>query len=1085
MVIHLETETAFSFRASTLTPEAIVQQAVEAGSSAIGITDWNTLHAAIPFYRECKQKNIKPIMGLKADIESQSGSGQSFPLLLYAQNQTGFANLIKISSAIQTKAKEGLPLRWLEAYAEGLIAVLPGADGDLSEKAISHFHHLFNYFYIGIRNPEHENFLLETAAFKAIPLVAIANVQYISAAGAFASRCLQAIRENRLLGTEEEMAEAVNTFLTPEEMMEKFKDIPEAITNTELIAELCNVTIEFGQQLIPAFPLPEGETADSFLKKLCIKGLPEKNKLYTERLFYELEVISKMKFSNYFLIVHDFMEFAKRKGMLTGPGRGSAAGSLVAFTLGITTVDPIKYGLLFERFLNPERITMPDIDIDFPDQRRDEVIQYIAEKYGSLHAAQIVTFGTLSAKAVMRDTARVFGFEAGELSRLSKLIPSVPGTKLSKINLKEWREESPVHERIYRTALQLEGLPRHTSTHAAGMIISEKPLTSHVPIMDGHDGIYLTQYAMESLELLGLLKIDLLGLRNLTIIERILASIRNATGIKVELQKISLNDQRVFELLSQGKTSGIFQFESEGMRNVLMQLRPDRFEDMVAVNALYRPGPMEQIPLYIKRRHGNEQVNYPHPILKTILQPTYGIIVYQEQIIQIAVEMAGFSPGEADLLRRAVSKKKKETLEKERQHFVEGAGRNQIDEQTAVQVYDLIVRFADYGFNRSHAVAYSMIAYWLAWLKAYHPAHFIAALLQSFSGNEEKLGHYIREASEYGISFLAPSVNSSGISFQALPDGIRFGLISIKGIGKSAARAIVNTRKNGKFKDLFDFCLRVPIQDISRSVIESLIYSGAMDEFGQDRAVLLDSIEAALEHAALLNPDEGSLFEGLGVVFQPRYAESDPMPSGLKLEKEKEMLGVYISNHPLDEHRQKLNKAGAIPLGSVRKARQLYTAGIIGTIKEIRTKKGEKMAFLTLMDETGDREAVLFPEIYRKYVGLIKKGEMFFIKGSAEERNNTVQVVIQLLKPLEQGIQEADEENQTLYIKIPDGPGEYKLTERVYELLQLSPGQTAVVLHYERTKETVRLHLKYRVSPSKQLLEQLKNECGTKNVVLK
>ncbi|OMP67460.1 DNA polymerase III subunit alpha [Domibacillus epiphyticus] len=1085
MFIHLETETAFSFRAATLTPHSLVDKAVEAGCSAIALTDFNTLHAAIPFYRACMEKGIKPIIGLKASIQAQSESGQSFPLLLYAKNETGLSHLVKISSAIQTKAKDGLPLKWLEAYAAGLVAVMPGMDGEVTEQAAVLFKKLFEQFYIGIRGYDSEQVLRDMAEITETPLVAIGNVLYADKKDAFASRCLQAIRENRLLDTADEMAEPTNAFETIDEIKKKFLHIPEAVKNTEKIARLCQVTISFGERLIPSFPLPAGETAGSLLKKLCMEGLGDKSKVYMERLSYELTVISRMKFSDYFLIVHDFMAYAKSQSILTGPGRGSAAGSLVAFALGITNVDPIKFELLFERFLNPERITMPDIDIDFPDNRREEIIQYIVGKYGALNAAQIVTFGTLSAKAVMRDVARVFGLDSAELSRLSKQIPSIPGTKLAELDLIQWMNESPVNERIYRTALQLEGLPRHTSTHAAGMIISEEPLTNRVPVMDGHNGVYLTQYAMEALESIGLLKIDLLGLRNLTIIERILSSIKRMRGKSIDLNLLPLDDPRVFELLSKGKTGGIFQFESDGMKKVLMQLKPDRFEDMVAVNALYRPGPMEQIPVYIKRRHGEEKVTYLHPILESILKPTYGIIVYQEQIIKIAVEMAGFTPGEADMLRRAVSKKKKEVLEEERRHFLNGATQKGIEGKTASGVYDLIVRFADYGFNRSHAVAYSMIAYWLAWLKAHYPAHFLASLLQSSSGNEEKLRHYIAEAAEFIIPFLAPSVNKSGYSFQAVKEGIRFGLVPVKGIGQSTAKAIIEERRNEPYKDLFDFCLRVPSHAINRSAIESLIISGAMDEFGQDRAVLLASIDAAIEHAALLNTEEGSLFEGLDISFKPKYTDAEEMPGEIKLEKEKEVLGVYVSDHPLTSLRPLLTKTGAIPLLSIQTSSHVQTAGLIGAIREIRTKKGDKMVFMTVLDETGERDAVVFPDVYRNAAALIKKGARVYITGAAEERNNSVQIVVQKILPLDKGINQVLEEKQTLYIKLPEGTDTDSRAERVYRLLMEYPGFASVVIHYERTKETVRLGKKYLVSPEKHLLNALKEECGTKNVVLK
>ncbi|MFL6555157.1 MAG: DNA polymerase III subunit alpha, partial [Bacillus sp. (in: firmicutes)] len=571
---------------------------------------------------------------------------------------------------------------------------------------------------------------------------------------------------------------------------------------------------------------------------------------YFDRLSYELSVIKRMEFSNYFLIVWDFMRYARAQGILTGPGRGSAAGSLVAYVLYITDVDPLQHNLLFERFLNPERISMPDIDIDFPDHRRDEVINYVANKYGELHVAQIVTFGTLAAKAALRDVGKVFGLNSKELEHLSRMIPprlgiSLQGAYKESEALRRFINETPMNLRLFETALKLEGLPRHTSTHAAGVVISEKQLIDLIPIQRGSTNVYLTQFSMEYLEEIGLLKMDFLGLRNLTLIDSILSSIYRKTGKKINISSIPLEDSLTFDLLAKGETTGIFQLESEGMRKVLIRLKPSRFEDIVAVNALYRPGPMENIPLFIDRKHGVEAVVYPHPDLQPILENTYGVIVYQEQIMQIASKMAGFSLGEADLLRRAVGKKKKDILDKERNHFVQGALKKGYNQSLANEIYDLIVRFANYGFNRSHAVAYSMITYQLAFLKANYPVYFMAGLLTSAIGNDTKIAQYIMETKQKGINVLPPSINHSSYSFQVEQDGIRYSLAAIRSVGAAALKEIFQARKRKKFADLFDLCIRVSTKAINRKTLEFLVHSGCFDEFGEDRAVLLASLDVA------------------------------------------------------------------------------------------------------------------------------------------------------------------------------------------------------------------------------------------------
>ena len=705
--IHLHVYSAYSLLTSTASVEKLVLDAKKKGYKSIALTDRNVMYGAVSFYKQCLKHSIKPIIGLTVDVLSEQQKDKAFPLVLLAKNQSGLQNLLKITSAVQTKSIAGIPIKWLKHYSDGLIALSPGIEGELEQAVLNNdstmidqvlalYEQLFGEsFYISLQNhqipyeQDLNNSLIRIATNHGIPLVATNRVYYLDQGDAFAQECLMAIKNGEKLQDEAQLSLESDQFYlkTPNEMTELFSYVPEALENTFKIAEACNVMIELNQTKLPRFPTENGKSAEIMLEELCWQGLaqryPVQNDEIKQRLQYELNIIKKMKFSDYFLIVWDFMKFARESGILTGPGRGSAAGSIVSYTLYITDVDPIQHGLLFERFLNPERISMPDIDLDFPDHRRDEVIHYVTQKYGQLHVAQIITFGTLAAKAALRDVGRVFGLNTKELDQVSRLIPSKLGITLRDAYnesqaLQTFVNHSDQNKRLFKTALVLEGLPRHTSTHAAGVVISEEPLVHVIPIQEGHDGIYLTQYSMEYLEELGLLKIDFLGLRNLTLLETILKSIQRTTGRKVNIKNIPIDDPGTYELISRGQTTGVFQLESEGMRNVLTKLKPTRFEDIVAVNALYRPGPMENIPLFINRKHGHEKVVYPHASLQPILENTYGVIVYQEQIMQIAAVMAGFSLGEADLLRRAVSKKQKDVLDRERNPFYYGCRKERL-----------------------------------------------------------------------------------------------------------------------------------------------------------------------------------------------------------------------------------------------------------------------------------------------------------------------------------------------------------------------------------------------------------------------
>jgi DNA polymerase III subunit alpha len=1117
--IHLQTYSAYTLLTSTASVEKLVLDARRKGFSHLALTDRNVMYGAVEFFKLCCANGIKPIMGLTVDVESEITPEVSYPLILLAENESGFKNLLKISSAIQTKSKNGMPMKWLKHYATGIIAITPGLQGEIEQflmngkesmaKDLIHkFDQLFGSgnFFLSVQNHQLEQESDIRSKFYSfskeltIPLVATNHVHYLNQTDTFAHECLLAIKNGGKLQDDERERLGSDQFYlkTKEEMIECLSECPEALENTLLIANRCHVNIELNKTFLPKFPTENNIAADEYLEELCKKGMLTRflspTKEYYDRLDYELTVIKRMKFSDYFLIVWDFMRFARQNGILTGPGRGSAAGSLVAFVLNITDVDPIEHQLLFERFLNPERISMPDIDIDFPDHRREDVIEYVAKKYGELHVAQIITFGTLAAKAALRDVGRAFGLNSKELDQLSRLVPSRLGIDLKNAlqeseKLQEFINTAPINRRLFETALKLEGLPRHTSTHAAGVVISEKPLIELIPIQEGHNHVFLTQYSMEYLEEMGLLKMDFLGLRTLSLIEDILKSINNQNSQKVDIKSIPLNDKKSYELLSKGETTGIFQFESEGMRKVLMRLKPTRFEDIVAVNALYRPGPMENIPLFIDRKHGRQSIDYPHADLEKILENTYGIIVYQEQIMQIASKIAGFSLGEADLLRRAVSKKKKEVLDLERNHFVQGAVKKGHSEPLANKLYDLIVKFANYGFNRSHAVAYSIIAYQLTFLKTHFPVHFMAGLLTSAIGNDLKIAQYVQESKQMDIPILPPSINKSSYSFQVENMSIRYSLAAIKGVGAVALKEILKARKKKKFDDLFDFCIKVSSKAINRKTLEFLVHSGCFDEFGEDRSVLLASLDVALEHAQLVKPDTSDQFDFFmeeELLLKPKYVQVDPIRMEDKLSFEKEALGLYLSNHPVSIYEQVLKQQGINPLFDLTSSGKNVNACIyITAIKKIRTKRGDSMAFLTVSDSSGELEAVIFPEGYKKYSNFLEQGKLAVIGGKTEIREGKLQFIIQRVVGMDEWLKENELKKSILYLKLIKEYQQPSYLQQLEQMLKGNKGGTSVILHYESSGKTVKLDKEYMIKITDGLLGKLEKFLGAGNVILR
>ncbi len=1103
MFIPLQVRSAYSLLDSTVSIEELVSSAVEKGYQAIALTDHNVMYGAVSFYLACEKHGIKPIIGLTADVLSDDES-TAHPLVLLARNENGYQNLMKISSALQTKAKRGLPFRWLKGYSDDLIAITPGEGGVIesalhegrmsdAEAIIRRYQTVFSdgRFYLSLFTSTEQVGAIKQIANKCrVPLVAGGLVKYNEATDQAFYQAIVCLRENTIV-EESVFGEEADYHLKPAiEMTQLFASEAEALANCEQIVAQCQLRMQFQQKLLPHYPVPDGVNVSDYLRAVCLKGFqlryPQPTQTHIDRLDFELSVIANMQFDHYFLIVWDFMRYARQQKIMTGPGRGSAAGSIVSYVLGITNVDPIAFDLLFERFLNPERISMPDIDIDFPDNRRDEMIQYVANKYGEMHVAQIITFGTFGPKSAVRDAGRVYGLAQTELDFLAKQIPSTLGTKLAPVleksgPLKQLAAESPLYKRVFETALKWEGLPRHTSTHAAGVVMSTKPLTASVPVQEGHDGVLLTQFPMEQLEQIGLLKMDFLGLRNLNLLEKVLREINRTSRREITLADIPFDDEKTFKMISRGDTLGVFQLESDGLRNVLRKLKPTQFEDIIAVTALFRPGPMDNIQSFVDRKHGREAITYPHIDLKPILEKTYGVIVYQEQIMQIAAVMAGFSLGDADLLRKAVSKKKKDVLDEERQHFVGGAISKGYTEIVADSVYDLIVKFANYGFNRSHSVAYGTIAYQLAYLKANYPRHFLAEVMTGIVGNNDKIAHFIQELRSQGVDILPPLLNKSSFGFSAEGDNaIRFGLASVKQVNGALIREIFRERKIELFKSFFDFFTRIPIKMIPQKVIEDMIYAGCFDEFGQHRAALLASIDIAYEHASLVNPDgQGPGMLDADFFLQPKYAVSMPMDEVEKLQQEKQAIGTYISAHPVSTYKELFKTIGVMPLANFQAGDTVICGAYIHKNKVIRTKKGEQMAFLRIGDESDEIEAVVFPKVYQKVSELIASGNVCVFEGKIEEKNRQRQLMVDFVYDEEKALATLKD---FVYLNIPVHLHDGALLTKIKRLLNNYRGHTKVYMHYEKDHKLFLLHRKDWVNASEAFYQVVQELLGEENI---
>ena len=1062
--VHLHIHSEYSLLDGANRIKDLPIRAKELGMDAIALTDHGSMFGTIDFYKACKANGIKPIIGCEVYVAPRSRKDKDpnldaryNHLILLAKNNDGYKNLAKLVSLGYTEGfyyKPRIDKEALEQYHENLICCSACLAGEVNQAILKNnmeeakkvalwFKKLFGEdYYLEIQNNGIKEQvlvnqkLIELSRELDIPLVATNDAHYLKREDAYNHEVLLCIQTGKKMSDEDRMKFETDELYvkSPEEMSDYFKNVPEAIENTVKIAEKCNVEFEFGHTILPNYDVPEEfETHYDYLKKLCDDGIKNRygenpTKEILERAEFEMNVINQMGYVDYFLIVWDYIHYAKTHNIPVGPGRGSGAGSIVAYAIEITDIDPIKYGLIFERFLNPERISMPDFDVDFCYEKRDQVIDYVCRKYGHDHVSQIITFGTMSARMVIRDVGRVLDVPYAETDKIAKMVPNELHITIKKAmeqnrELRDLYEQNSDMKKMLDIAMALEGMPRQASTHACGIVITKDPVVDYVPLYR-RDDIISTQYIMTTMEELGLLKMDFLGLRTLTVIQDTIELVKANRGIDVEFDK-DMNDSKVYKLWQDGNSVGIFQFESQGMTNFMKELKPDCLEDIIAGVSLYRPGPMDQIPRYIANKKDPEHAVYTHPALKPILEVTYGCMVYQEQVMQIVRDLAGYSLGRADLVRRAMGKKKLDVMAKERENFIhgqvdengniiiKGCVRNGIDEKSANKIFDEMAEFAKYAFNKSHAACYAVVAYRTAYLKAYYPVEFMAAMLNSFLGNLDKIPAYTEECKRLNIQILKPDINKSYTKFTVDGDKIRFGLGSVKNVGTSAVDEIVAERdRNGQFKDFTDFCERIQETNVNKKCIESLIKAGAFDEFNETRRTLMESFESILDTITSSNKKE---LEGQVNMFDLGGSDSKEMKYTFKefpeysrkelLFMEKEMLGLYISGHPLDNIRHQIemqtninsfqmrqmentDEIGDEIRQEIKDGQMVKYAGIITKIKKKYTKNNKLMAFLTVEDLYGPTEIILFESAYQNCANVLMEDNIVLVNGRLSVRED-------------------------------------------------------------------------------------------------
>lgn len=1150
--VHLHVHTEYSLLDGASPMSRLLDRCSALGMDAVAITDHGVLYGVVDFYKAARDRGIHPVIGCEVYVaprkmgDKEAHADKDYAhLLLLAENQSGYRNLMQLSSLGFTEGyyyKPRIDYDTLAAHSEGLICTSACLSGDIPRLILRDRHAeavnlalrlkgIFgpDRFYLELQDHgldgqrKVNEALARIGAEHGIPLVVTNDVHYIEREDAYAQDVLICIQTGKTVEDSDRMHFETREFYvkSPEEMAALFPEYPEALQNTVDIARRCHVDFDFSSLHLPEFAVPAPYTPSEYLRRLCMEGLYRKYPAVTselqERIDFELNTIGQMGYIDYFLIVWDFIKYARDHGIMVGPGRGSAAGSLVAYALDITQIDPLKYGLLFERFLNPERISMPDIDIDFCYERRQEVIDYVIQKYGSDRVAQIITFGTMAARAAIRDVGRALNLPYGDVDRIAKMIPFELGMTIDKalsINaeLKMLCDEDPAAKNLIDTARALEGLPRHASTHAAGVVISKKPITEHVPLQKNDDCL-TTQFAMGTLEELGLLKMDFLGLRTLTVIQDALQMVEDNTGRAIDIGQIPLDDPKIFALLGQGDTDGVFQLESAGMKQFMKELKPAAFEDIIAGISLYRPGPMDQIPRYIANKNHPEAIEYTDPSLAPVLQVTYGCMVYQEQVMQIVRDLAGYSLGRSDMVRRAMSKKKTEIMEKERRNFiygiqdaegkvlVPGALRRGLAEEKANRIFDEMMEFAKYAFNKSHAAAYALIAYQTAYLKVYYPVEFMAALMTSVMGNSAKVAAYIQHCRKRSIQVLPPDVNESQAKFTVVDGKIRFGLAAVKNVGMPAIDEIRKARqRKGRFLSFTDFCHKVDGQGANKRLVESLIKCGAFDSLGAYRSQLLSIFEKVLDGAAQDRrrnvAGQLSLFEISPSPDQARI-QSDVLPAvreypqKMLLSMEKEMVGVYISGHPLEAYKGILERyTSTLDILSLMQPEEgmvdavqplsdgaeVTLAGIVSDKKTKYTKNNHLMAFITLEDLYGAIEVIVFPNVYGRCGNFLEPDQTVMVKGRISLREEEdPKIILSDASPL------THNPKQKLYLKISKDR-DPALQEEILAVLKKYQGNVPVILYMEATKARMMANQEYWVEGREALLDELYRMLGSQCV---
>ncbi|MFH1124544.1 MAG: DNA polymerase III subunit alpha [Pseudomonadota bacterium] len=1145
--VHLHVHTEFSLLDGAVRINNLLSKARLLEMGAVAITDHGNIFGAVQFFTQAARTGVKPILGCEIYVApgrrqdrapSSDGSPNAFHLILLVMNNDGYKNLSRLVTLGHLEGFYYHPrvdMDLLREFNAGLIALSACLKGKISyrinagrikeareeAKELASIFDKDRFFFEVQANalPEQvkvNRVLKELGRELSIPLVATNDCHYLNQEDAEAHDALLCIQTGKSVDDPKRLKFSTNEFFfkSRSEMESTFgdADFTEALGNTVQIANRCTYEMEFGRYKYPVFLVSDKTSLEEILSREAQEGLerrlaqeeeesgpltPEALKEYRERLQFELDIITKMGFSGYFLIVADFIDYARRSDIPVGPGRGSAAGSLVAYCLQITNINPIRYGLLFERFLNPHRISMPDIDIDFCMNGREEVIKYVAEKYGRENVCQIITFGTMKAKAAIRDVGRVLGIPYGEVDRIAKLIPFGPSVTLEKAledepELKKMENGEPRHRKLLAIARSLEGLSRHASTHASGVVISDRPLIEYLPLFKGTNDEVMTQFTMDQIEKLGLIKFDFLGLRTLTVIKHAVTLIEKTTGRKIDIDKIPLDDEAAYQLCSEGKTTGVFQLESSGMKELLRRLKPGVFEDVIALVALYRPGPLgsNMVEDFIAGKHGKVKINYILPQLQPILKETYGVILYQEQVMKIAQVVAKYTLAEADELRKAIGKKKAEVMAKHKERFLKGAKENAVDAKTAQRLFMLIEKFGGYGFNKSHSAAYALIAYQTAYLKAHYPVQFMAALLTQDMGNQDKTIKNIAECREMGIRILPPDLNESQPDFAVVEGSIRFGLAAVKNVGLKAVESVIEERTaGGPFRDLLDFCKRVDGSKVNRRVLESLIQCGAFDFTGIERSRLFASIDDAIRFSGpSQDPNQLNMFSSLSdggseTPGLPELPDLEEWDEREKLRKEKESLGFYITGHPLDRFKVEVERFATCTIQDLSTNNDRATvkvAGVIENLKIKRTKRGEKMAILSLEDQTGSLDVIVFPDVFNNTSPLLKTDEPLLITGTAEVDDNTVKVISQEIHSLDKVRQNAI---RTLELNLPREVISKNNLEELKDIFFRYPGEASVLFRVDAgqgEEVLIAAHYRYRVSPCDEMIKELETITGQK-----